>query len=177
MTRIEIKDGELGTTRVFSLSMPAGSARALAQNAQAQMKLLGNDALNADGIEVFALTDLGEIGLAGYLREGTDARDADLRRDAERLAALDGWVMLVHSLAFGGQARTLEPDAVLTLIGTYTQTAPDRKPVTLEAEAAKPYSGSPDLTPHALPNRRASGSIVVAALIVLAAMILWWALT
>ena len=142
MSRIDVKDGELGTTRVFSISLPAGAARSLARDPEAQKALLGNPALNADGIEVFALSDLGDIGLAGYLREGSDARDADLRRDAAKLAALDGWVMLVHSLAFGGQATPLLPDSALTLIGTYAQTAPDKRQVDLTSEAAKPYTGA-----------------------------------
>ncbi len=177
METIIIQTGEIGTTRVFSLSMPVAQARDLRDSLTAQEALLGTDGLNAGGIEVFPLTDIEELGLAGYLREGTDARDQDLKRDAAKLAALDGWVMLVHSLAFGGQGATLTPDPALTLIGAYAQTEPEQRNVDLDAQAAKPYTGSPNITPPTAPNRRGSGSLVVAVLVVIATFILWWAFT
>ncbi len=175
MGEITVKPGELGTTRVFSLSMPDAEARALSQDASAQMALLGTQGLNPAGIEVFALSDLGEMGLLGYLREGTDARDADLQRDASRLAALDGWVMLVHSLSFGGNAATLNTGSALTLIGTYAQEAAPTSKIPLEAEAAKPYTGTKEVTPAKAPGQGRGGSLIVGALILLVLVVLWWA--
>ena len=176
MSEITVKSGEMGTTRVFSLSMTSAEAQKLSKDADAQMALLGAKGLNPAGIEVFSLSDLGELGLLGYLREGTDARDADLQRDASRLAALDGWVMLVHSLSFGGEATTLHPGSALTLIGTYTQEAAPTEHIPLEAEAAKPYTGTAEKTPAKTAGQSRGGSLVVGALVVIVLALLWWAL-
>jgi hypothetical protein len=176
MATINIKTGENGTTRVFSLSMPAAQARTLSKTAEAQQAILGARDLNVEGIEVFPLTDIEDLGLVGFLREGTDARKDDLKRDAAKLAALDGWVMLVHSLAFGGKAATLKLDPAVTLIGTYAQTAPEKKHIELDPEAADLYTGAPEITPAIAPDRKGRGSLVVAVLVVIAALILWWAL-
>ena len=173
MTNITIPTGERGTTRVFSLSMPPAEARLLTDDPAKQQALLGADGLNAAGVEVFPVSDLGEIGLAGYLREGVDAQEPDLTRDRAKLASLDGWVMLVHSLAFPDRGATLTPDAALTLIGTYRQSETDAPPIELEAATAQPYTGTAN--PATLPTRpRGSGSsIVVAGLVIIALLILW----
>ncbi|MEW9919730.1 hypothetical protein AB2B41_08950 [Marimonas sp. MJW-29] len=176
MSKIDIPRGEQGTTRIFSLSMSGPDARALRDDAEQQKASLGTDVLNTDGVEVFAVSDLDEVGLMGYLREGIDAREEDLRRDRAKLAALDGWVMLVHSSAFGGAPVTLSPDPSLTLIGTYAQTRPETPTEKLEAEAALPYSGTPDNAPLPAARRRNSGSIVVVILGLIVLGVLWWAL-
>ncbi len=174
---IDIPAGETGTTRVFSLSMGAAEARALRKSADKQQTLLGLDTLNPDGVEVFPLTDLDDLGLSGYLREGIDAQEADLQRDRAKLAALDGWVMLIHSLAFGGNAAKMTPGAALTLIGTYAQTTANTPPIDLQAEAAQPYTGVTESPKSPVQRNRASGSVVVVVLAVIAAVLLWWALS
>lgn len=171
---ITISTGETGTTRVFSLSMPAAEAQHLRDDEAAQRAVLGLDSLNPDGIEVFALRDLGDLGLIGYLREGVDVPEADLKRDAARLAALDGWVMLVHSLAFGGQSTTLKPSSTLTLIGTYGQTKAKGTPVPLEAQSAAPYSGTPKNTARPAAPRFRNPVVAGGVLIVLIVLILIW---
>lgn len=176
MAKIDIPRGEQGTTRIFSLSMSADEARALRDDPTRQNAVLGAEGLNATGIEVFAVSDLGDLGLMGYLLEGIDAREEDLRRDRAKLAALDGWVMLVHSSAFAGNPATLEPAAALTLIGTYAQTRPTTPAEKLEAEAALPYSGTPDNSPLPATRRRNGGSLVVVILGLLVLGVLWWAL-
>ncbi|MGC1504601.1 MAG: hypothetical protein WA782_10725 [Sulfitobacter sp.] len=173
---IEIPTGEIGTTRVFSLSMPSAHAKALQASIEAQIAILGAEVPNPEGVEVFPVSDLGEIGLVGYLREGTDAREADLNRDAAKLAALDGWVMLVHSLAFAGEATTLTPDLALTLIGTYAQPSAPSAHIDLTAQAANPYTGASRPAAKTMPPHR-SGSLVVGALVALAVLVLWWAFT
>ncbi|MCX7558783.1 hypothetical protein OS190_04335 [Sulfitobacter sp. F26204] len=175
MTRIDIPTGEIGTTRVFSLSMPPAQARALRNSPQAQSAILGVESLNTDGVEVFPLTDLGDIGLTGYLREGTDAREDDIKRDGGKLAALDGWVMLVHSVAFGGAGGSLTPDSALTLIGTYAQTPAPTTQIDVSAESAKPYTGSVTATAANAQDNRGSATLIVAILCIVAAFILWLA--
>lgn len=176
MPTIEIPAGERGTTRVFSLSMPVVEAITLRGSATRQKNLLGAEDLAPEGIEVFALDDLGDLGLAGYLREGVDVPEDVLRRDRAKLAALEGWVLLVHSTAFMGAGATLSPQPPLTLIGTYAQTAPDNTPVELTSQAAQPYTGTPEPAPTPPAKTRASGSLVVVLLAALGAGVLWWAL-
>lgn len=176
MRKIDIPRHEVGVTRVFSLSMAPDEARALREDVSRQKTLLGLDTLESGGVEVFPVSDLGEIGLAGYLRDGVDAREEDLNRDRAKLAALDGWVMLIHSSAFGGQAAVLTPAAPLTLIGSYTQTAPDSPSVELESEAAQPYSGTPPPAAPTRPARSRGGWFVTLILLLLAISLLWWAL-
>jgi len=172
---IKIPRHEQGTTRLFSLSMPEDKARALGDDPDQQQALLGVETLNSGGVEVFSLSDLGDLGLAGYLREGIDAQEEQLKRDRTKLSALSGWVMLVHSSAFGGQAVTLSPAPELTLIGTYSQTPADGDVIDLQAESAQPYTGEPDVTPAKAPDRRGKGSLVVAVLALLFIVVLWWA--
>ena len=176
MTDISIPRGEIGRTRVFALSMTDTEARRLRDDPQEQMTVLGADALDPSGTEVFALSDLGGMGLAGYLREGADIQEAELARDSAKLAALDGWVLLVHSLAFGGNGATLSPDRRLTLIGTYEQTSVPSAQIELQSEAAKPYTGSPELAPIPTPRRKAGGSVVVALIALVVLGLVWWLL-
>ena len=141
---IDISTGETGTTRVFSLSMPAAHAKALQASNEAQFAILGVAALNPDGIEVFPVSDLDEIGLAGYLRQGTDADETQIKRDAAKLRALDGWVMLVHSLAFGGNAMRLPPEFRAD-IDRHLRTARRAKP-------ARRYNDQSRATLHGCPR-------------------------
>lgn len=129
---VEIAPHEHGVVRIFALSMTAEEARALHRN-----KPPGDDAptpieaaLGVTGIDpahvaVFPLSDIEEIGLDRYLEEGSSIDPAQLDPDRRKLAALDGWVLVVHSAAFGGRGVTLTPTADLTLIGTYSEPGAD----------------------------------------------------
>jgi hypothetical protein len=176
MRPIEISAHEQGTTRLFSLSMDAPSARRVRDDVKLQAALLGVTQVRASGVEVFRVVDLDELGLAGYLRDGIDAQEADLTRDGAKLAALDGWVMLVHSSAFSGERVAIVPAPELTLIGTYSQQTTAAAPVEIVSEAAQPYTGVAKDNPIAAPKTRRAGSLVVAVLIVVATLLLWWAL-
>ncbi len=182
MTKIKIAKNEHGILRVFALSMSDDAAQALRDNdgntategVHPQDRALGTQSIDPKHVEVFRVSDLGALGLAGYLREGIDADAEDIARDAAKLAAVDGWVMLVHSSAFGGAEVTLNPIPDLTLIGTYSQAHADGTTIPLESEAAAPYTGVPRATPPIPPKGRAGGLLVVVGLVVLAALILWW---
>lgn len=177
MTHITVPAHEHGIVRVFSLSMSADQAASLRNSRQAQVDALGLKEIDPRGVEVFQISDLADIGLPGYLREGVDADEAGLTRDQAKLRALDGWVMLVYSSAFEGRDVDFTPTPELTLIGAYGQTKTDRTRIDIESQAAKPYSGSPGLTPPQ-PVRGGPGrTMVVIGLIVLVALISWWAIS
>lgn len=185
MTKIDIPKNEQGLLRIFALSMADDAAQALHDNddissvdgRHPQERALGTIFVDANNVEVFRVADLGALGLAGYLREGIDANTDEIARDAAKLAAVDGWAMLVYSSAFGGAKATLDPISELTLIGTYSLEQADRTHILLASEAAAPYTGVPSATPPTAPSGRTGGSLVVVGLAVLAALILWWALS
>lgn len=176
MTDIHVPALEQGTTRVFALSLSDAAAQELREDPATQAQFLGLERVNPAGVEVIRLSDLGDLGLVGYLREGVDARPEDLQRDRRRLSALEGWVLLVHSSAFGQEEAHLTPVPEATLVGTYAQQQTEGREVPLESDAAQPYTGTPNQTPAQAPRGKAGGSLVVAGLVVLGLLILWWAL-
>ncbi len=174
MRTIDIPRNEHGQVRVFSVSLPDGAAETL-ENPGSLSTMLGAE-VDPKGVEVIRISDLDQLGLLGYLREGVDVQSEALDRDAAKLAALEGWVMLVYSTAFRGEAAVLNPALQLTLIGTYgrTKSAPPESPLT--SEAAAPYTGHAQTTPPNPAGGRGAGAMVVDGLIALGALILWWAL-
>ncbi len=166
---------ETGVTRVFSLSMSSQEALHLKDDVGLLAKALGAPPANESGVEVFPLADLGELGLAGYLQEGVDARPEDIARDKAKLSALDGWVLLLHSTAFSPAGATLAPVAALTLIGTYKQAAAENDALPLEAETAKPYSGTVPAAPPEKAQLRTPASWIIAGLVFVSAAIVLWA--
>ena len=174
---IDIPRNEHGVTRLFSLSLENDEAAALRDDPAGQARLLGVDSVDTSKTEIFPVSDLSDIGLVGYLREGLDIEEETLKRDTTKLGALDGWVMLVHSGAFGVETTTLRPAKELTLIGTYGQTIEDRPPVDLQAETAQPYTGHPQSTPLPAAPAQRGGAAVVAVVAILVGLVLWWMLT
>jgi len=184
-TSIDIPNDERGVIRVFSLSMSDAEAKALKDNVPAsadgpspQQALLGARNLDSDFTEVFPVKDLDGIGLAGYLEAGNGVDRAQLAPDARRLAALERWVFIAFSSAFGGVAQTLSPDPALTLIGTYTEPKPDfalGRPLT--AESAKPQTApEADAPPTKRKRSDAAMSGMVATLVLVFLGLFTWLL-
>lgn len=175
MPQITIPRNEVGITRVFSLSMSAQEAFHLKDDVGLQAKALGVPPVNPAGVEVFSVADLGDLGLVGYLKEGVDAKAEDIARDTAKLAALDGWVMLLHSSAFAQAGATLAPVAALTHIGTYAQTAASTETIPLEAEAARAQASAPPQAPPEAVQTRTSATWIILGLVVVSAAIVLWA--
>ena len=179
MTRaITVPAAEAGLVRVFALSLQAAEAQHLKDNPRAesgptpQEDALGATALNSTHVEVFALADLGDMSLPDYLAEGPGvARDA-LEADRAKLSALEGWVMIVYSSAFGGAAQQLTPAPALTLIGTYPQEGVDwSDQVDLSTTSALPYQEDAAPARKKPSDAAMSGRIATAALLVLFALV------
>ncbi|APE42587.1 hypothetical protein BOO69_03510 [Sulfitobacter alexandrii] len=177
MTTITVPAHEHGVVRVFSLSMSADQAESLRNSRHAQADALGLKEMDPRGVEVFRIADLADFGLYGYLRDGVDAEEADLARDRTKLKALEGWVLLVHSSAFEGRQVEFTPTPELTLIGTYGRTQPDPTRLEVESDAAKPYSGSPTMTPPQPVRGRPGSVMVIAGLVLLLMLVCWWLLS
>lgn len=167
-TAIDIPANQSGVIRVFALSMTDTEAKALKSDPGAINAMLGG-AVDAEQVEIFPVSDLEGVGMAGYLSEGNAVPEADLAPDRAKLDKLGGWVMIVFSRAFGGAATTLTPQPALTLIGTYGSEGVDwRATETVTSEAAKPFSAPPETVKKKPSDAAMSGRIATLVLILLA---------
>jgi len=89
-------------------------------------KALGATLLDEDFIEVFHVSDLEDMGLAGYLTEGVGIPSSQVAEHHASLSALKGYVLLIMSAAFDGFANELNIKAPLRHVATLTE---DRAPV------------------------------------------------
>ncbi|MEY8842797.1 hypothetical protein AB9K41_27515 [Cribrihabitans sp. XS_ASV171] len=173
MSDLVVKPHESGLVRLFKLNMRPEEARFLKEPGAAA-QALGVEGLDENQLEVFPVSDLEELGLPGYLREGLGVPEA--RIDAARLRGIEGWVMVVRSPAFGGRAVELRPGPKLELIGTYAEEGVDWTPAPepLEAESAKPYTAQRIPPRQARAEARRKGAIVFAVVMSLVfAGVLW----
>ena len=167
MTPITIPAHEVGVIRVFALSMTDDEARALKDDPDAINTALGAD-VDAEQVEIFPISDLEGVGLAGYLIEGNAVPSEQIAPDRAKIDRLGGWVLIVFSRAFGGSAITLTPDPALTLIGTYGEVPTDWSATeTVTSEAAKPYSAPQDTIKKKLSDAAMSGRVATVVLILL----------
>ena len=164
-----LPEGERHVLRVFTLNLPAAEVAQLPRKADLLAALLGVEALDAAGVEVFDLADLAGLGLAAYLVEGNGAAEAQIAADRDQLDALTGAVLILHSAAFGGRATRLHPDPRLHLIGTYGEDLPPVRFEPLPDAAAKGLL--PQGRPAATDTGRAA-RITVAILLILAVLVL-----
>lgn len=139
---IEIPAEERGVIRVFNLDMAPEQARFLREPG-ALAQVLGIDEIDLDHVEIFPVSDLEELGLAGYLTQGCGIAETEITPDRERLAALQGHVLLLRSRAFGGAARRLTLSSQITHVASYGE-----RPISWSAppqpapESSKLYTGA-----------------------------------
>lgn len=175
---IDIPASETGAIRVFAVNRnPREMAKAFEEKDGAALvaEMLGQS-LPVGGYELFPVKDLTGVGLKGYLQEGYAVPSDQLAAQRPRLDALEGYVLLVFSQAFGGKAATLNPGPDLTLIGTFGETQPDMRAMPMEAEAAKPASGALQQTPAPPPKGPAGSAMAIAGVVALIAIAVIWGL-
>ncbi len=173
---IPIPANERHTLRVFTLETTAAEVDRLRDGRGNPIAaLLGVSSLDPDYAEVFDVKDLGDLGLAAYLIDGNGVAEAQIAADRARLDAIRGFVLIVHTAAFGGQAATLHPDARLTLIGTYAEDIPPVRFEPLPDAAAKGVL-EPGMGKKPMSEARISGmvaTVVLVFLFVLVAFFVW----
>jgi len=173
--RFEIKDNEHGVVRLFTVDLPEAELDDFADDSDvpsALQEALGVDRLNTEFVELFRVSTLEGVGLAGYMVDGLGVAEAEVEEDRTRLEALKGPVLIVLSSAFGGHAATLTPKPPLRWIGTYTE---DRAPVNfkpLPSDSAKGNTGGKAPPSDAAMSGRVA-SIALLVLFALVAVVVW----
>ncbi|MFV1465460.1 MULTISPECIES: hypothetical protein [unclassified Phaeobacter] len=175
---LTIPAGEQRMIHVFDLDMRSEQARFLREPG-ALAQVLGIEYVDLDHVEIFPVSDLEDLGLIGYLRDGCGIPVEQLEADAQRLMAIDGYVLLLRSRAFRGEETRLIPAHQIRHIGDYSELGadwaslpsnPDETP-----DSAKPYS-APRPSPRAARSRarRIGATIfaIVMALILLVVLLL-----
>lgn len=138
-----ISPTERGVIRMFTLDLPDDQIAGFTEpdfDADAPAPInaaLGVTLLDTDFVEVFPVSNLAGLGLAGYLTEGLGVPADQVAPNAARLNAIEGHVVIVLSQAFGGFEVTLAPKAPLKWIGTYTEEGASVSFAPLPSEGAK----------------------------------------
>ncbi len=187
--KLTVPAQESGVVRVFAVNLPPAQVAAVLRDTAAPpaqtgdlpetpaaATLLGWPGLDTRQTEVFAIADLTGLGLSGYLTEGLGLAPDQIAPDQPRLAALDGYVLILRSRAFRGQSLDLDLPQELTLIGTYHEASPPVQFEPLPDAGAQPAPQKPSRKP--VSNAAMSGRIATAALLVLfvlTALVVWMA--
>ena len=169
---IHIPATERGVVRLFALDMRPEQAVFLKEPG-ALAQVLGIEALDMEQVEIFPVSDLEDIGLAGYLSEGLDVPRDQIDADSAMLAAVEGHVLLIRSRAFDGQEVRLTPADQITLIGTYGERQASWSAAQITAESAQPFT-APMLPPRkARAEARRIGATLFAVVMTLIALLIW----
>ena len=183
---INVPAHEHGVIRLFAIDLPADqietfNAASDTDAADIQWPLkdaLGATHLDTNFVEVFPISDLDGLGLAGYLITGNDVPADQVDQMSQHLNLLKGHVVLVFSSAFGDIAQTLHPTSPLRHIATFFI---EGTPVTFEPlpdENAQLGTGKDDIKPAKKPPSEAamSGRIATYALLfmfIFTGLIIW----
>lgn len=167
---VQVRPNETSVIRIFAMDMPAEQAR-FQTDPLAMKQILGVDEIDPDYVEIFPLSDLDQLGLAGYLIEGCGVPEDAVATERERLNAVTGYVMLVHSRAFGGRGVTLTP--TLPLIATFNEPATDWSGEKIESQSAKIYTSTRPAPRQTRAQTRRIGAIVfIVFMLIIVAIIL-----
>ncbi|RYG90434.1 hypothetical protein EU803_14525 [Loktanella sp. IMCC34160] len=156
---IPVTPGKPGAIWVFALTGPADDLGPVAV-------ALGVEELDEIRTEIVTLADLGELGLAGYLRDGYG-----IGQDA--LAALDvdaAEVLILSATALPEGTGTLRPAPSLRFIGQFHE---NRPPVTFHPLPEGTAEGilAPEPTPRPMSDARIGGMVATAVLVLLALLV------
>ncbi|APG48430.1 hypothetical protein [Phaeobacter porticola] len=165
-----IPAGEQRVIHVFDLNMRAEQARFLREPG-ALAQVLGVDEIDLDHVEIFPISDLEGLGLRGYLRDGCGISPEQLAADAQALAAVEDYVLLLRSRALRGKETQLTPASQIRHIGDYHEAGADWSSLPTNPaetpESAKLYSAQRPSPRAARSRARRIGAAIFAVVIAL----------
>jgi len=173
----DIRAGERGAVRLFRIDLPQEAVARFVENDPLKgrwplKEALGVEDINDTFVDVFAISDLDEMGLTGYMTEGLGVSEEEIAPHRERLDALEGHVVVVLSGAFKGLAVTLLPRPPLRWIGTFFEERAQVKFEPLPSDSATPAPAAK----KAPSNAAMSGRVAMLALLIIfgiTALMIW----
>ena len=165
-----------GRAHLFALNIIEAEAKELVGQPDAPARLLGVP-VNSDFAEIVRIKDLDDLGLIGYLGQGYEIPDENLRDDKRKLRAVEGFVLIILSSALDAKAQTISIGPDLTLLGSYPTTSTDWTETSdLQSEAAAPFT-APEETVKKRPSDGAMmgrvATIVLLVLFALTGLMVW----
>jgi len=167
---LTVPEGEARVVRLFHLALPPEQVRFLRDEPGAMADVLGLTSLDTEHADLIKIADLDELGLATYLTDGAGVPEAEVAPDRDRLAALEGWVLVVLSRAFGGKAAQIRPAKGVNLVATYGQSPTDWTARPLETESARRRTPPPR---EVRARSRRIGGVIFAVIMVLVALVIY----
>lgn len=152
MKPISLPEGEHDVVHVFHIAPEAAKSLTEAPFSDIEAAL-GASGLDRAHVDVFAVSDLQDLGLVHYLTEGLGVDPAALTGDRDKLEALTGHVVILAPGAAPAGA-TLHPGDALAFIGSYREfgtgvpalTLPHETPAD-EGPGRAPRSSAPEPEP------------------------------
>lgn len=160
---LTIAASEHGVVRIFAMDMSAEQAE-FQREPGAAAQMLGATDLDDAHVDIVRIADLDELGLSGYLITGMGIPQDQITPDIGMLSALTGYVMILRSSAFRGQAQELSHDPRLSLITTYREAGTDWTAQPLESESAQPFSAPRQSPREARSRARRIGATLFAVI-------------
>jgi len=177
---MKVRPNEGGVLRLFAVDTDSEDGAALRDAlAGEDTDAAGRQAAAALGVEevdpwwvtLLRRSELAELGLEGYLAQGHDVPQDQLRAARPALDAAGETLMLVQSPAFGGRAETLTPADHLTPVAAF-ETLRTPPPAQSMPKAESGGSGRSAPTPPAPPARGGLRPGLILAIVIAAAAIL-----
>ncbi len=173
---LEVPAGESSVVRVFHLDLAREHVRFLRDEPAAMADILGVGALDTAQADLLRLSDLGPVGLAGYLSEGMGVPETAVAADTARLKSLNGHVLVLRSGAFDPKGERIAPKPGVSLVARYGEPKTDWRGGTIQTRSARPHTSPArrGLSPRAARTRaRTIGGGIFAVVMLALALLIW----
>lgn len=161
---LEVKAGEHGVVRVFSLGYKVSMELQHFEAVDRLATALGMSQLNADDVQIVDLSAVRDMGFAAFLVEAYGVSEEEVGPFVETLTSLQGHVAILRSGAFGGLTVSLPASQEVRLVATLHEprmSAPEPMP---DYESAS-GSGAIEKTKKPVSDKAMSGRVAMYALL------------
>lgn len=172
---LTVRAGETRVVRLFRLDLRPEELRFLRSEPGALADKLGVDRIDPEQADIVKVSDLGELGLAGYLTDGIGIPEAEIDTRREALDRLDGSVLILLSRAFGGRAAQIVPSRGVEFVAAWSRPGTDwTEKRRLTSESARPGPAAPGRQSprQARAQARRTGAAIFAVVMALLALLI-----